>query len=1511
MLKRLLAPPRFFRIRLGSFRPRAVCTWDESPQLLRTNARCCRGLFSCGAAVSCLVLGIVVLLGPFAKGAGSEGDAADAILVQLKKLHRNAEASREASDYERLEQLRLQRISLIKKIPEDLVDGHELTVWREGVAALRQVNGVSVTAGVLVDAIEPQPGLVDQLKYHEAFEALNTAFENFPNDGSPLFGDLATRMFEVVQQAKFIHGEAVHDPNAKSFLATKEQLLGALKQTENRDPCSSVSTVMRHFLTPLDPNEAFLTIDVRKTSKARQADLLRMSHPLTVVNAALRTEAMESPVLPVHARAELLKADTLRFALRDLSLTVPLVKDLPFTRARADILPFGGVDQGESLKLGAPEYIVPGFVHDFWDESGRLVQLLYGRVFLTRVADAEGRERVALIYYDANATEPKWKKVFLNVLVYENSEKTEPSGRTQLSQVRQLLGSEVARFKLELNGDKFSLYDYPLQHTKAFLRQRVHLLMLDDVYGLQDATFEVANNDADFLLRRIKGASEDCPVRTTPAIKNYIQRQAAARDKTQHQLVKLFTGLKGENDGSVEVLVIGSNDDGSPSELGWFGDNANGLRSAGGSLLTVDMPEGGGPRNATLQLHEPGATVCFPLNWAAIPYQVLVNCKEAGKLLEALSGAGYRGAQGRELLADVWSGRRKLPKKADLHLLEKLKNDYVAEYGFPDQDKQGDAEKKVLENHKSILQPPASLLEEYGFRYVRSASGNFILHQQLVGRNDQAALEGGGQANGVRNESRKKQYAYAMLTQDGSRSIQSPQMYLWGDYADMKRNIVSEHLAKVCSLHPCLPAMKLLVDEAETPIVNPSERPPSWLGEEYVVSGRDVTAKSDTEYATTSYEQIRDSYVEPRKYVTPERIEAVLGESLPSSVMEVMNRIGFAYQQFWCEFPQRMWCTEHNNFLVATKTKEGIETIGCPSCENKEYGSEKTSELHKNVSDMQRDYMFSGTSPSSWAFYDFVKWHYSDKRFLLSSIATESAKSCALAGRYHSAIICYNDAIEMIRDGLPNFPSPKSISLNDLNVFERVPNAIEAQRFVGLLRRATNEQRNEMALQCELAGVLYAAGLRDSAGAVWAHIEGTGKAFLEPLLMVTREFFSSYGLSAGEQLERSIEEIDVLMRFAGTALDQGGLRANWTEGLVGQGQGGDKFIGLLRNLIDVASGKDADRFSQKEGIEREMRGMLDELSFADWVRLQVTRAKIGDLPLPQDTSVQPLVATPFRYEESQGFVPIGLQGLLSNSQPVYQALRQDKAWRPKDSESGAFAVLAGSYWLDRGERAKARAAFADASRAFKAAGNTADDKRSALVAEFNSFWCLALVEGVGVTVPGVRKVGVDFSAGLEGQLINWSRRWFAAGLPGDDATAQRVLLSELLAKIKKDTRGDRGAVELKWFFPDYESDVAGPIPDAFLARFFKIRPVKEIRADTEARAEAVRKLTRLQQESVAEGQDADAEGKKEKIDALEALIAELGERNIVAIGKVFEQASKAMTAQQAIQVNKEIVFIGF
>jgi hypothetical protein len=1224
------------------------------------------------------------------------------------------------------------------------------------------LDAVDAMKAVDGDWDKREPGLVNELKYREACDRLRKAWkEACEGAQGPVAGELAVRLFEVAQQALGCYRDALTE-GSRNQVATEAELVEALKTAIERDPCCVVAVPMLEFLQRPDPKEAFLRADVRDSFKRRQRNLAGLSHPLLLKGGNV-AEGADVAVMPWHAACELDKAISLQCVLKDLDYTKVLTPDLPVTSG------------ANGSKAEGSGYVIPGTVLSGVDELSDPVQLLYGRFLLSHAEDHEGRLRPAFLYRDKDSKgQDVWKKRFLNLVWMRPSSSDEVS--SEMKDRQELLDSLPDKAKWRVGDAEFVLYDYPVLQTEALIRMSAQIFAVRDAYGLAEAKFAPNRNDQKFLEKM--ETTQPSLVQTTPGVIQRINAIKEKNDVTAHPLVKLLEQPQ------LNPLVLVSDDDGSPTDPKWFrsADGKPYLRLDTGEPLFFSDEEGAG---AGFYLDYEGARACFPLNFTAVP-QCIIQGTPAGKLLMSLlQGAGYDEQSAfREVQLFLQDPRYKPPKffeqakaKARSKWESQTKSSNDKRRKSPNK---AEAERLIFQEIQEMVSekgwpasaphPRASLYKGYalyGFRYLKDPRGNIVSHKGM------------SQSGEVEDLAK---YPYEFRSPDGKHRIDTSQIYSWQDYEQLKRSIYSEHLLKVVAFHPCFASIECVKEDASHEIVNPSARQPSYMTSELDRLAQQVGRSS---FAPT----------EPAPRVSsPFTSEMVGGDE------DLRRSLSSLHQAYFAEVFKALGVDRQ---LVGFKQELAFWQSVKMYLPGDEWGrnlrkrvNERIKECQKNLAEQQGR-------------------REQDQRTLLA-VQLESARELAKFGFYHRAIVYYNDLLSQV--------DPTAVRSPDFGIFGQVADSNAASTFIDQMEGMVAGQRLLLTIQAELAGVLNAAGLTDSAYFVWQRIADEFRFYIEPTIALAREYMESYGLRTSDRLKDVIADAESLVLQVERAIRQYGLAVEWREAAVKASpkeKQHEKLVATVRELL----AKEKRTTEEEREIDRCLESLQQgQISFPIWLSLKQSVGKRIPLMFRGQYAIHPSQFFPASYDKAAGFTKDPVKSILGLGvaeavkwcgRPVAEADEQECA--------AQASLMLAWYWLDRGERAKARAAYMHLAQLLLRLSQKEQDPIEKLVIQRSGLAALVAASSVLESPPGVSAVKTDFSAGLKAQLLNWERNWFARGQYGPHATGQRELLLSQAERIQN-------AIEMesalwrrdRYFFPDYQFEF-GAIPDYLVERLFQRR----------------------------------------------------------------------------------------
>lgn len=289
---------------------------------------------------------------------GDDEPGEGGLSASLKSIDRRARKAREKKDLQLVDDLRLERLSLLKAARPSKDDAS--VAWTRGYEAIQQADKSK-----------------RMMQYADACKPLVEAWKPFaePARGEPVFGDIAVKLFEVVQAATALHPDFLTREMGGSV--SEDFLLQALQAAVKDDPCQVEAAAMLAFLEKPKPEEAFVPADQRPSLRERNRILLDISAP----------KEMDWKFVPWFAPAEFLKAQSSSFVLDDLSYYTSFLNERGFRL------------KGE-------------------DQFGEQFQVVLGGALLLYSPEQGGRsKKLAVARFLPNTKE--WQKVRLQLLVIQ------------------------------------------------------------------------------------------------------------------------------------------------------------------------------------------------------------------------------------------------------------------------------------------------------------------------------------------------------------------------------------------------------------------------------------------------------------------------------------------------------------------------------------------------------------------------------------------------------------------------------------------------------------------------------------------------------------------------------------------------------------------------------------------------------------------------------------------------------------------------------------------------------------------------------------------------------------------------------------------------------------------------------------------------------------------------------------------------------------------------------------
>lgn len=1262
-----------------------------------------------------------------------------------------AKRDRDRGDYESVEQARLQRWQIIGKLASQGQPGENPLL--AGYLAIRDVDGISgnFSAGDLDD-----PGLVNRLEYKRAADCLRRAWKDMTSDiDGPVLGEVAVRLFEVAQQARGIYRGAI-DPASPNCVATKEELKAILRQAEHRDPLCIMATPLLHFLDQPNPKEAFLRAEHRPEFMERQSALNAISHPVVFlaeksheaekIRPELRkentapdvekiSEHADKPLLPWHAPVELDKAMSLQHLLDELEYGSYLAPDLP-----------------------GPGYFVPGKLIAGRDRLSDRFVLLYGRFLICKVVDSDGALRAAELYLDDKF---QWQHRYLQLLWRT----PRPDERHPL---RDLVESMPARHEVTLGGSKYSVRDFPIEYCEQLIAANTQQFCIRDVSGIKRLTFSPTKNDVT-ALQKLATRKKVGPIRTTDAVSRTLAYLLQEGDVTRHPLVELMRedgwsyGQASEDKDAIvfNPVVLVSDGDSSEVRPHFFNDNTPSpyLQLDDGHRLVFELVESEtGPR---CYIEYPGATISMPMHFHSVPKNLLKGGKMGAAFFRVLEESGYDEESSlREIQACIEDPGH-IPNKFKVRLLAKTRSTNMAAT---------EALREILKeagwNGPPFLSAEMQrLFAHYGFRYLRDKRGNWIVSRSFS--DDQGGVEpdkvaqntGADQTplNAPRTDFNPKP-PFDFRAQDGVGRIDTTQIYAMGDYQAIKANVVKEHLSKLLRFHPALPVVDLIRADAEQQLKNTAEF--NSLNESLDQFERKRREFDDFE---ASAEAIDLAGLELLH--RPFADWGTGGDALQAQTLDSLHS---AYVSIVTEYARSAYKMQLYPLLYDLINELTRISYTNPASLEKIKGIRK--KVDKRYNDAQRD------------------WFTQARPVLATQL--ESARQYARSRRFHKAITHYNDLLEQAF--VPQFREEGH------GLFNRVVNSEEADRFAKGIEETIRSQSFALTVQMELAGVLNAAGLKDSAYFVWRRIVDDERYLLIPAADIATAIIGSYGLRASDRLSDAVTGLSDIARMAEAAVSTHCGRPQWrvcrnenpAEMLVNSAalDDLDNFVLQLQPKARVAGGlgvgaRILPEEERRFNLALERLGQSETLGFDSWLRFRKALVPTGEV-----SALRSLGNRGEYFIHPAQFCPVTYRPEGGISRPVMAMLQATKAeeirdWCElgenvaiEDARAERACFLLGWYWLDMGRRDYAREAFMTLAEVCLAAQERCDEPIDGLPKMLSAL--SAIVGGYSIfsDVPGVKVIRSGLSNNLTPQLLDFERRWFAAGLYGPHASkACRVL----------------------------------------------------------------------------------------------------------------------------------------
>ncbi len=1253
---------------------------------------------------------------------------------RVTQLCEKAARLRKDSDFEALERLRRERWDLVQVAAAD--PAHARSSWVVAYEAIKSVDGDSTIATQQVQ----DPGLLNRMDYKGACERLRNALKAVQHGDGPYLGELATRFFEAAQQARSCYQDAL-DPESPNCVATIDELKSALTHAELHDPCCVIATPMRLFITDPDPTEAFLRAELRPGFKQRQAELVRLSHPVTLPSDGQQTspEHTEDAVLPWHAPVELDKAKSLSYLLQELDYTSYLTPE----------------------EVG-PDYVLPGKVIMGRDGLSDPFTLLYGRYLVCRATDMNGRLRTAEMYLNAKS---EWEYRYLDLLCRVPADTELPDG----TELEKIINDSPAAGEIVLSGNRYVIRRFPIERSEVLISNRIRQFCVRDAHAVLKFQASPTENNPNALIAIASKKLDD--VQTSPDVSAAVRALAQIKDKTKHPLVEL---MKVED---FNPLILVSDQDQADVKPHFLQDEQGrpyleliDEQPDTNPRLVFDLDQTS-DRAPCCFVEYPGASAFMPLHLHSIPLKLLAAGKLGASFAGILQDAGYS-------QDDAYKELQKCLEKT-FYIPAKIKD-------YQRKSKSTFAQKlreKGWDGGEFFPPEVARLFNKYGFRHLRDRRENWIVDARFSIDQGVVAREGGEpDALDVRN------YPFDFRAKDGIGRVDRRQIYSWIDYEAIQANVYNEHLRKLVMMHPCLPVWDVVSQHSSRSLVNPATR-------------------------TVNYKTTND---------LQSLMEADAGDrKVLKKILEQEDGEG---GKLFFQSPCAAWVTADDEHQAATinnlhnEYSSRVRMAAAATLENNwfqrrygwldqaeaQFGGEP--EVRKSLAETRTelDALFNQRR---------VLWRTIARTVIATQL--ESARYFARRKYYHLAMVHYNDLL--LQCQLPR-------NRNDsYGVIANVANTDDAEKFADRFRELVEEQRLAVMAQLELGGVLNAGGLCDSAHAVWQRIVDDYEFFVEPTLRIAEDVVTSYGLRFSDRAKSAFKAYDDLVRYAEQAINRYKLSPDWIVLAPGKDVDRGTFveeIGEIERVIALEQAGEAATRDDRRSFERALARIKDgrELTFHSWLRYRkalLPRGAQAWRSLSADGySLHPAQFCPANYSTEKGFGR-SVGEVLANAdvEAVERCLAMAADDRKRSPDAVQASFLVGWYWLDAGQRSKARAAFRELAEVLESVSQSAASPAERLLGRVNTLSAGLGAASIITDMPGVHALKSNLSLFLKPQVLAWEREWFAASLYGPHATEEgRRIERQVDFLQRRMSASAAGWRSERYFLPDYTYHF-GAVPD--------------------------------------------------------------------------------------------------
>jgi len=1213
------------------------------------------------------------------------------------------------------------------------------------------------------------PGLVNRLKYKEACARLREAWGEMTQatDG-PVLGEVAVRLFEVAQQARGVYRDAL-DPNSSTCVATVAELKSVLAEAEKRDPFCVMATPLLHFLAEPNPKEAFLRAEHRKSFQQRQSALVAISHPAVFLNDKTHEVGVKGTAL-TDAIAEGNGGEEKKIQISEHAdkPLLPWHAAVELDKAQSLQHLLSELDYGTYLKPDVPG---PGYILPGKYLAGR--DRMSDRFVLLYgrylFCRVEDRKGVlrAAILYLDD--DHRWRRRYLNLL-YRTPQKDDRHP------LRELVESMPARHEFKLAENTYSIRDFPIESCEELVATQTQVLCIKNASQIASFRYSPTRNDVNAVNKLLSLRRKDPnDIQTTPAVTETLQTLSSRGDVTKHPLNELMDVFN--------PLVVVSDGDTAEVTPQFFAENTQApylLLDDGHRLVFELSTDEGAPR---CFIEYPGATVSMPLHFHSVPKNLLKGGRMGAAFFRLLADAGYtEPAAFSEIQACI---------EDPTHVPSRFKNRLRAKVVSTGSN-QLNATKELLteagwNGDPVLVREMGRLYSIYGFRYLRDQRGNWITSR---GFSEDQGLDVPVATTGDISSTAKDQLTnlppFDFRAQDGIGRIDTTQIYAMADYEQIKKSIVDEHLKKLIRFHPAIPAVDMIHAAAERDLVN--------LSNHDLVEGKIKSLESAESVDKTMVSLMEE--IEP--LYAPFAPWGIGGDASQAHTLDALHN---AYVKLVKKFA----CATYNvqQYPMKYDTLFELEKVGYVDPVLFKRLEVIRQNLEKGYSSGQGDWLVE-SSP-------------------LLAVQLESARFFARARLYHKSVLHYNDLLQQVL--MPQHRKEGN------SLFQRVVTAEEAQKFGTGIEKVIRSQQMILTAQMELAGVLNAAGLKDSAYFVWRRVADDERYLLQPTAEIVRTIIESYGLRTSDRVSAALAGFRESALMAEQAVQNHCTEPPWRSCVdfdFARKKDLSSAIVVIKAHISRLQphGKLGVDTRIKPEEERQFDRSLERIDnaeaidFETWLGYRqslLPRGEVFALRSRGDRDhylIHPVHFCPRSYTRDSGFAR-PFSEMLVNTTPDeirdWCGLSDKEAWESPIAEKACF--LLGWYWLDEGQMANARAAFMKLADVLLLRAENATVPEVKLTKKLSAL--SAILGGYSIVdeVPGVKVIRSGLGAYMVPQLVHLERQWFSTGQYGPHAASECRILERHVEAIQ-DRAIQVGVADRtdRYFLADY-TYMYGAVPD--------------------------------------------------------------------------------------------------